>query len=59
MPSEPTSPEQAIVIGPVTLTQRAGQVYASHKALREPVQIDALQLQRWLLRHLREQVTVE
>lgn len=29
-----------------------------HAALREPIEVDALQLQRWLLRQLREHVGV-
>jgi hypothetical protein len=31
---------------------------AHHKALQEPIEIDPMQLQRWLLRQLREQVAL-
>jgi hypothetical protein len=40
----------------MTLRQINGTLYAEHKALRSPVQIDPMQLQRWLLRQLRDQV---
>ena len=53
MDSEQTT---AIVLGPVKLLQQNGQLLAMHKSLKEPMQIDPLQLQRWLLRQLREQV---
>ena len=46
-----------IVLGPVTLRQTSdGRLLAGHKALAQPAVIDAMQLQRWLLRQLREQV---
>ena len=38
------------------LAQHDGRLLAGHKALTEPAEIDASQLQRWLLRQLREQV---
>ena len=57
MNTEPSAPERQIVLGPVTLTQtNDGRILAGHKALSEPAEIDASQLQRWLLRQLREQV---
>jgi hypothetical protein len=41
------------------LEQRpTGELLVYHAALREPVEVDALQLQRWLLRQLREHVGV-
>jgi hypothetical protein len=46
-----------IVLGPIKLEQRDGQLLAYHNALRKPAQIDAAQLQRWLLKQLREQVS--
>lgn len=46
-----------IVLGPITLRQSAdGSLSATHKALATPAAIDAQQIQRWLLRQLREQV---
>lgn len=46
-----------ITLGPVSLRQTAdGTLLAQHRALAEPAVIDAQQLQRWLLRQLREQV---
>jgi hypothetical protein len=50
-------PKRRITLGPITLTQtNDGRLLAWHKALSEPVPIEANQLQRWLLRQLREQV---
>ena len=49
---------ECIKFGPVTLRQfEDGLLVAEHAALSEPVTIDARQLQRWLLRQLRDQVT--
>jgi hypothetical protein len=48
-----------ITLGPIRLEQRqTGELLVYHAALREPVEVDALQLQRWLLRQLREHVGV-
>jgi hypothetical protein len=48
-----------ITLGPIKLQQRpSGELLVYHAALREPVEVDALQLQRWLLRQLREHVGV-
>jgi hypothetical protein len=50
-------PTATIRLGPVTLTQAPdGKIVAEHVALAAPVQIDQGQLQRWLLRQLRELV---
>ncbi len=50
-------PSATIKLGPVTLTQEPdGKIVAEHVALASPVQIDPVQLQRWLLRQLRELV---
>ena len=52
-------PKARIQLGPVTLTQQKdGRLIAEHAALTAPLEIDQAQLQRWLLRQLREQVTV-
>lgn len=46
-----------IVLGPITLRQADdGSLSATHKALKTPAAIDSQQIQRWLLRQLREQV---
>jgi hypothetical protein len=48
-----------ITLGPMRLEQRpTGELLVYHAALREPIEVDALQLQRWLLRQLREHVGV-
>ncbi len=46
----------SITLGPIRLESCDGALLAHHSALREPAVIDAKQLQRWLLRQLREQV---
>lgn len=46
-----------IVLGQVRLTQESdGKVLAWHAALKAPAQIDAKQLQRWLLARIRDMV---
>jgi hypothetical protein len=47
-----------IVLGPIRLEQKGGELRAHHLALKHPVLIDALQLQRWLLKQLRDQVAI-
>jgi len=47
---------QSITLGPIRLEQRGGELLAHHVALVNPAQIDSMQLQRWLLKQLREQV---
>ena len=49
---------QTITLGPIRLEQRDGELLAHHVALVNPAQIDTMQLQRWLLKQLREQVVV-
>ena len=49
---------QNITLGPIRLEQRDGVLLAHHSALREPAHIDTMQLQRWLLKQLREQVVI-
>tara|TARA_R110000823_G_scaffold226788_2_gene354329 strand:- start:581 stop:769 length:189 start_codon:yes stop_codon:yes gene_type:complete len=50
--------ESAIVVGPITLRQmQDGTVQVEHVALKHPAQVDSKQLQRWLLKQLRDQVT--
>lgn len=50
------SDTNTITLGPIRLEQRNGSLLAHHTALRNPAEIDAMQLQRWLLKQLREQV---
>lgn len=57
MDTETTAP-QPITLGPIVLRQVEGQLFAHHKALREPIIIDPKQLQRWLMRQVRDQVVV-
>jgi len=52
------SDTNTITLGPIRLEQRGGALLAHHAALRNPAEIDTLQLQRWLLKQLREQVVV-
>lgn len=43
----------------VSMSQRAdGQLLVHHEKLKEPMQVDPMQLQRWLLRMLREAVSL-
>lgn len=52
--------DKFITLGPVTLRQSAdGTLVAEHVALKVPAVVDNKQLQRWLLKQLREQVGVE
>jgi hypothetical protein len=53
------APQQpgAIRIGFVVLRiDEDGTLTAEHKSMKEPVRLDAKQLERWALRQLREQV---
>lgn len=47
---------RTITLGPIRLEQRGVELLAHHVALVNPAQIDSMQLQRWLLKQLREQV---
>ena len=47
----------SITLGPIRLEQRGGELLAYHDALIKPALVDAVQLQRWLLKQLREQVS--
>lgn len=49
--------ETAITLGPIKLRQMPdGTLLAEHVALKLPAEVDSGQLQRWLLKQLREQV---
>jgi hypothetical protein len=56
MDTPTNQPTGLIDLGHLRLEQRDGQILAWHSALREPVLIDRMQLQRWLLRQLRDMV---
>jgi hypothetical protein len=52
-----TAPAPAITLGPVRLQQQPdGSLLCWHKALTMPVTVDDKQLQRWLVKQLREVV---
>lgn len=57
MDTETTAP-QPITLGPIVLLQVEGKIFAHHKALHDPIIIDPKQLQRWLMRQVREQVAL-
>ena len=47
-----------VQIGPILLAKADdGKLRAQHAKLAQPVEIDEAQLLRWLLRHLRDEVT--
>lgn len=45
-----------IDLGQIKLSQVNGQIVAKHAKLIEPVEIDAAQLQRWVMKQIREVV---
>jgi hypothetical protein len=55
---DPTpTPAPAITLGPVRLEQQPdGSLLCWHQALTLPVSVDEKQLQRWLVKQLREVV---
>lgn len=55
-PSPHPESDCAIQLGSVHLTLSAGQLFAKHASLAKPVEIDGKQIERMVLRQLREQV---